>query len=261
MTEDEARAALALLAQQIAEADRAYHEQDAPSLTDAEYDALRKRNTRIEKQFPHLVRADSPSLRVGAAPAAGFAKSRHRVPMLSLDNAFDAAEMDEFLLRLRRFLGLAADADVTLIGEPKIDGLSVNLLYENGIFVRGATRGDGTEGEDITANLRTMPGIPDRLPGPAPALIEIRGEVFLSKADFLALNAAQDKAGLKIFANPRNAAAGSLRQLAPPRPHHGQPALVAVRLCPGRVQRTGCNNALELSAAAARLGLCREPAV
>jgi DNA ligase (NAD+) len=215
MTEDEARAELAVLAQQIAEADRAYHEQDAPTLTDAEYDALRKRNAALEKQFPHLVRADSPSLRVGAAPSAGFAKSRHRTPMLSLDNAFDDSEMGEFLARIRRFLGLAPDAPVALIGEPKIDGLSVNLLYEDGVFIRGATRGDGAEGEDITANLRTMKGIPERLPSRAPASIEIRGEVFLSKSDFLALNAAQEKAGQKTFANPRNAAAGSLRQLDP----------------------------------------------
>jgi DNA ligase (NAD+) len=212
-TEDEARAELAQLAQLIAEADRAYHEHDAPTLTDAEYDALRKRNSTLEKQFPHLIRADSPSLRVGAAPAAGFAKSRHRVPMLSLDNAFDADEMAEFLARIRRFIGLAADAAIPLIGEPKIDGLSVNLLYEKGVLTRGATRGDGAEGEDITANLRTMTCIPQRLPGRTPALIEIRGEVFLAKSDFLALNAAQEKAGLKTFANPRNAAAGSLRQL------------------------------------------------
>ena len=213
VTEDDARAELATLAQQIAEADRAYHEQDAPTLTDAEYDALRKRNGALEKRFPHLVRADSPSLRVGATPAAGFAKVRHLVPMLSLDNAFDGEEFGEFLARIRRFLGLAADAPVSVVGEPKIDGLSVNLLYEAGVFVRGATRGDGAEGEDITANLRTMAAIPGRLPGHAPARIEIRGEVFLAKADFLALNAAQEKAGLRTFANPRNAAAGSLRQL------------------------------------------------
>ncbi len=213
LSEDDARAELAALAQQIADADRAYHEQDAPTITDAEYDALRRRNAAIEKKFPHLVRADSPSLRVGSAPAAGFAKVRHLQPMLSLGNAFGTEEFAEFLLRVRRFLGLAADAPLKLVGEPKIDGLSVNLLYEGGAFVRGATRGDGAVGEDITANLRTMKAVPARLRGAAPARIEIRGEVFLAKSDFLALNAAQDAAGQRTFANPRNAAAGSLRQL------------------------------------------------
>ena len=213
VTEDEARAELAALAAQIIDADRAYHGQDAPTITDAEYDAMRLRNTALEKRFPHLVRADSPSLRVGAAAASGFAKVRHRLPMLSLDNAFAAEDFIEFLAKIRRFLGLGADAPVALVGEPKIDGLSVNLLYEDGRFIRGATRGDGAEGEDITANLRTLGTVPDRLAGPAPVRIEIRGEVFLSKADFLALNAAQEQAGQKTFANPRNAAAGSLRQL------------------------------------------------
>ena len=213
LTEDEARAELAQLATVIAEADAAYHGQDAPTLTDAEYDALRTRNAAIEKRFPHLVRADSPRLRVGAEPASGFAKLRHLVPMLSLDNAFASEDFAEFLARIRRFLGLPADAPIALVGEPKIDGLSVNLLYEDGQFVRGATRGDGAEGEDITANLRTVKTVPASLNGPAPARIEIRGEVFLSKADFLSLNATQEKGGHKTFANPRNAAAGSLRQL------------------------------------------------
>ncbi len=215
MTEEEAAQALATLAAEIARHDQAYHEQDAPLISDAEYDALRQRNAAIEAEFPHLIRPDSPTRRVGAAPTAGFAKVRHRVPMLSLDNAFDTADFTEFCARIRRFLHWPEDAALSFVAEPKIDGLSINLLYENGALVRGATRGDGTEGEDVTANLRTMRTVPDRLPGPCPALIEIRGEVFMTKADFLALNAAQAAAGQKVFANPRNAAAGSLRQLDP----------------------------------------------
>ena len=215
MTEVEAAEALAALAAEIARHDQAYHEQDAPLISDAEYDALRQRNAAIEAEFPHLIRPDSPSRRVGATPAASFAKVRHRVPMLSLDNAFDTADFTEFCARIRRFLHLPVDAGLSFVAEPKIDGLSINLLYENGALARGATRGDGTEGEDVTANLRTMATVPDRLHGPCPALIEIRGEVFMTKADFLALNAAQAAAGQKVFANPRNAAAGSLRQLDP----------------------------------------------
>ena len=215
MTEDEARQELARLADAIARADRAYHAQDEPEITDAEYDALRQRNAEIEQAFPHLVRPDSPASKVGATPAAGFAKLRHRVPMLSLDNAFEPQDFSEFLARVRRFLGLDAAAPLPMVGEPKIDGLSVNLLYEAGVFIHGATRGDGAEGEDITANLRTLKGFPETLNGHAPARIEIRGEVFLAKADFLALNATQEAAGLRLFANPRNAAAGALRQIDP----------------------------------------------
>ena len=211
----QAAAELERLAREIAHHDRLYHTLDAPEISDAAYDALRQRNAAIEARFPALVRADSPSRRVGGAPETGFAKVRHLVPMLSLDNAFDAAEFAEFCARARRFLGLAADAPLPCVGEPKIDGLSINLTYEHGRFVRGATRGDGTEGEDVTANLRTIGSVPARLHGKAPALIEIRGEVFMTKADFLALNAAQAKAEQKLFANPRNAAAGSLRQLDP----------------------------------------------
>ncbi len=213
LSEEDAAAELATLAREIAAHDRAYHQHDAPTVTDAEYDALRRRNAEIEARFPQLIRADSPSSRVGGAPEAGFAKLRHRVPMLSLDNAFGAGEFAEFLARARRFLGLAVDTRLALVGEPKIDGLSINLTYEHGRFVRGATRGDGVEGEDVTANLRTMQALPRGLHGAAPALIEIRGEVFMTKADFLALNAAQAAAGQRVFANPRNAAAGSLRQL------------------------------------------------
>ncbi len=215
MTEAEAAEALATLAAEIARHDQAYHEHDAPLISDADYDALRQRNAAIEAEFPHLVRPDSPSHRVGAMPSAGFAKVRHRVPMLSLDNAFAPADFTEFCARIRRFLHLPEDARLAFVAEPKIDGLSINLLYENGALVRGATRGDGTEGEDVTANLRTVRTVPARLHGPFPALIEIRGEVFMTKADFLALNAAQAAARQKLFANPRNAAAGSLRQLDP----------------------------------------------
>ena len=211
LTEAEAREELARLAMEIAWHDRAYHERDTPEIADAEYDALRRRNAAIEARFPALVRADSPSNRVGGAPDSGFAKLRHRVPMLSLDNAFDPADFEEFVARVQRFLGVTGP--MAFVAEPKIDGLSINLTYEHGVFTHGATRGDGTEGEDVTANLRTMRSVPARLPGGAPALIEIRGEVFMTKADFLALNERQTAAGEKLFANPRNAAAGGLRQL------------------------------------------------
>lgn len=202
---------LAALAAEIAAHDAAYYQEDAPSVSDADYDALRKRNEAIEARFPDLVRDDSPSKRVGAAVAAGFGKVQHNPPMLSLGNAFSSEDVAEFYDRIRRFLSLGADEPVEIVAEPKIDGLSVSLRYENGKFVRGATRGDGREGEDVTANLRTLPEIPDTIEG-APAEIEVRGEVYMSKADFLALNERQDEAGGKVFANPRNAAAGSLRQ-------------------------------------------------
>jgi DNA ligase (NAD+) len=211
LTEVEAAEELARLAHEIARHDTAYHTHDAPEISDADYDALRRRNAEIEARFPGLIRADSPSTRIGGAPETGFAKIRHRVPMLSLDNAFDASEFAEFCARAKRFLGRTEP--LVFVAEPKIDGLSINLTYENGRFVRGSTRGDGTEGEDVTANLHTMKSVPDRLAGHAPKLIEIRGEVFMTKADFLALNQSQAEAGTKVFANPRNAAAGSLRQL------------------------------------------------
>jgi DNA ligase (NAD+) len=211
LTEAEAAEELARLAHEIAHHDAAYHTHDAPEISDADYDALRRRNAAIEARYPALIRADSPSTRIGGAPEGGFAKLRHRVPMLSLDNAFDATEFGEFCARAKRFLGRTEP--LVFVAEPKIDGLSINLTYEHGHFVRGATRGDGTEGEDVTANLRTMKSVPDKLHGQAPALIEIRGEVFMTKADFLALNQSQAEAGAKVFANPRNAAAGSLRQL------------------------------------------------
>jgi len=212
MTEAEARAELAALATEIARHDRLYHQQDAPEITDAAYDSLRQRHDALAAAFPEAVPASDAAGRVGAAPASGFAKLRHGVPMLSLDNAFGEEDFAEFCSRIRRFLGLD-EGPLAFVGEPKIDGLSISLTYEDGVFVRGATRGDGSEGEDVSANLRTLKALPERLRGAAPARIEIRGEVFMTKADFLAMNAAQEAAGEKTFANPRNAAAGSLRQL------------------------------------------------
>jgi DNA ligase (NAD+) len=213
MTDEDAAAALADLAAEIAKHDRAYYAEDAPLISDADYDALRRRNAALEIEFPHLVRMDSPSMRVGSAPVGAFGKITHRVPMLSLGNAFAAGDFIEFSARARRFLGLTETAALAFVGEPKIDGLSISLTYEKGVFTRGATRGDGTVGEDVTENLRTFKDLPPRLHGNAPALIEIRGEVFMNKADFLALNETQAAAGQRLFANPRNAAAGSLRQL------------------------------------------------
>ena len=213
LTPEQAADELKHLAAEITRHDRAYYQEDEPEISDADYDALRRRNAEIEARYPDLIRPDSPSHRVGVVPETGFAKVPHREPMLSLDNAFDESDFRDFIARTRRFLGLGADRKLPMVGEPKIDGLSINLTYEHGRFIRGATRGDGTEGEDVSANLRTMAAVPKRLKGKAPALIEVRGEVFMTKADFLALNEAQAAAGQRIFANPRNAAAGSLRQL------------------------------------------------
>tara|TARA_R110002110_G_scaffold85816_1_gene223402 strand:+ start:158707 stop:160788 length:2082 start_codon:yes stop_codon:yes gene_type:complete len=190
-----------------------YHQKDAPVISDAEYDALFRRLLELEATHPDLVTEDSPSQAVGAEPSPGFAKVRHTVPMLSLGNAFGEEDVGEFLTRIRRFLSLDADDALEIVAEPKIDGLSVSLRYEGGTFVRGATRGDGNEGEDITANLRTIGDIPDALHGDAPDIVEIRGEVYLPRSAFRALNENQEAEGAKIFANPRNAAAGSLRQL------------------------------------------------
>ncbi|MSP81515.1 MAG: NAD-dependent DNA ligase LigA [Alphaproteobacteria bacterium] len=207
---------LARLAERIAHHDRLYHQLDAPEISDAAYDALRRRNDGIEARFPDLVRADSPSRRVGVEPAATFAKVTHAVPMLSLDNAFTPDDVVDFLARVRRFLGLAADAEVSTVAEPKIDGLAVAARYRDGRYVLGATRGDGTTGEDVTANLATVRGIPARLRGAdVPSRIEVRGEVYIERGDFLALNEARERAGEARFANPRNSAAGSLRQLDP----------------------------------------------
>ncbi|MCA3368204.1 MAG: NAD-dependent DNA ligase LigA [Roseomonas sp.] len=229
LTELDAAIELAALAREIARHDRLYHAKDQPEITDAEYDALVARNRAIEARFPQLIRSDSPSRRVGAPVAEGFAKSPHGEPMLSLDNVFSPEEFSDFCRRIRRFLGLSETEALTFVGEPKIDGLSINLLYENGVFIKGATRGDGAEGEDVTANLLTIPSLPRHLKPPFPASIEIRGEVFMEKADFLAFRATQEAAAearearraageklgdaVVIPANPRNAAAGSVRQL------------------------------------------------
>jgi DNA ligase (NAD+) len=213
--QDDPAGEIATLAAALAWHDEAYHRNDAPTISDAEYDTLKRRYRALLEQHPDLRPTDDPDARVGAAPAEGFAKLRHAEPMLSLDNAFDMAEFEEWLARIRRFLGLGPDAAMPLVGEPKIDGLSINLTYRDRRFVHGATRGDGFEGEDVTANLLTIAGLPRSLGSDAPDFIEIRGEIFLTKPDFLALNAAQEAAGDKIFANPRNAAAGSLRQKDP----------------------------------------------
>ena len=212
--EAEARAELARLAEILGAANRAYHAEDAPQMPDAAYDALKRRNAAIEARFPALKRADSPSDQVGAAPAEGFGKVSHAVRMLSLANAFEDADITEFDAGIRRFLNLGPDATLGYTAEPKIDGLSLSLRYEDGRLVQAATRGDGAVGENVTANACTVDDIPEVLDG-APALLEVRGEVYMSHADFAALNARQAEAGEKTFANPRNAAAGSLRQLDP----------------------------------------------
>lgn len=217
LTEPQAAAELAELAAELAAHDRAYYQEDAPVISDADYDALKRRNTAIEARFPALIRDDSPSARVGAAPGAGFAKVVHARPMLSLDNAFTEGDLVEFVDGVRRYLKELRDdpsLPLPMMAEPKIDGLSIALRYEGGRFVVGATRGDGTIGEDVTANLRTLKDIPPVIVG-APDVFEVRGEVYMTKPDFAAMNERQRQAGGKVFANPRNAAAGSLRQLDP----------------------------------------------
>ena len=210
LTEAEARDELARLAQALAEANRAYHTLDAPEITDAEYDALKRRNAAIEARFPALKRADSPSDQVGGGLGGGFGKITHAVPMLSLENAFEDSDITDCADRIRSFLGHSGPLAFT--AEPKIDGLSLSLRYERGVLVQAATRGDGAVGENVTDNARTIADIPQHVTG-APEVMEVRGEVYMSHADFAALNARQAANGDKIFANPRNAAAGSLRQL------------------------------------------------
>jgi DNA ligase (NAD+) len=216
LTEKQAKAEHARLEAELKKHDAAYYQKDAPTISDAEYDALRRRYEAIEDSFPNLRTLDSLSRKVGAAPARGFAKVRHAVPMLSLQNAFDAEEVTEFVDRIRRFLNLKGDERLSFTAEPKIDGLSMSLRYEGGTLVTAATRGDGFEGEDVTANIRTVKEVPQHLKGKhIPPVCEVRGEIYMTKADFLALNTRQAEAGEQVFANPRNSAAGSLRQKDP----------------------------------------------
>lgn len=213
LTEADAANELMRLAKQIAHHDRLYHAEDAPEITDQEYDALVRRNAELEAAFPQLVREDSPSRKIGHAIASSpLSKVKHEVRMMSLDNAFNAQEVEDWVARVRRFLSLADDAPLAFTAEDKIDGLSCSLRYEKGVLVRAATRGDGQVGEDVTPNVAFIPDIPQSIAGEVPDVFEVRGEVYMAKADFLALNAAQEEAGGKLFANPRNAAAGSLRQ-------------------------------------------------
>lgn len=219
LTREEAGAELAFLARRLQELDEAYHTADAPLVSDAEYDTLRRRNEAIEARFPDLIQKNSPSFRVGGKLAAGFKKVKHSIPMLSLSNVFSKEEVIDFVDRIKRFLGLPAEAQIEFVAEPKIDGLSFSAVYKNGVFVQGATRGDGSVGEDITENLKTISQLPKRLQkdgdlfAPMPSFLDVRGEVYMSKADFLVLNEQQKESHKKEFANPRNAAAGSLRQL------------------------------------------------
>jgi len=216
LTEKQAKAEHARLAAEIAEHDRRYYQDDAPSVTDAEYDALRRRYNAIEARFPQLRTLESLTQRVGAAPSGRFAKVRHAVPMLSLDNAFAEDDVVDFVGRIRRFLRLPDDEEIAFSAEPKIDGLSMSLRYEEGELVSAATRGDGAEGEDVTANIKTLKEVPQRLKGRRVLPVcEVRGEVYMTKANFLKLNERQKAAGDTIFANPRNSAAGSLRQKDP----------------------------------------------
>ena len=258
LTSAEAEKELDRLARQIAEADRRYHGEDAPDLTDAEYDALRRRNNEIEARFPLLVRADSPSHRVGAKASEKFAKVTHRVPMLSLDNAFSDEDVADFLGRVRRFLGLEDEDEIAVTAEPKIDGLSASLRYEHGVLVQGATRGDGQEGEDITANLRTISDIPLRLKGKPPAVLEVRGEVYMTHKAFAALNKRQEKDGKPTYANPRN----SRRRLGAPARSvdHRVAGAELLRLYLGRDQRDAGQDPERHAGEIRKLWLCRQSA-
>lgn len=213
MTAKNPKARVAELRAQIAHHNKRYYEQDAPEITDAEYDALMRELARLEKEHPELVAADSPTQRVGSAPSGKFAKVRHTVPMLSLGNAFNEEDVSDFVERIRKFLRLGADEEIAFTAEPKIDGLSMSLRYEKGRLAVGATRGDGSEGEDVTANVRTLDDVPDKLKGSSPEVCEVRGEVYMTKSAFRALNEQQAAAEKPLYANPRNSAAGSLRQL------------------------------------------------
>src|SRR3984957_9343597 len=216
LTEKQAKAEHARLEAEIAGHDRRYYQDDAPSVSDADYDALRRRYGAIEERFPQLRTLESLSQRAGAAPSGRFAKVRHAVPMLSLDNAFAEEDVVDSVARIRRFLRLADDEEIAFSAEPKIDGLSMSLRYEDGQLVTGATRGDGIEGEDVTANVKTLKDIPQRLKGRAiPKICEVRGEIYMTKAAFLVLNRKQEALGKELYVNPRNTAAGSLRQKDP----------------------------------------------
>src|SRR5688500_8621529 len=216
LTGKQAKAEHARLHVELTAHDKRYYQDDKPTVSDAEYDALRKRYGAIEERFPDLRTLESLTLKVGSAPIGRFAKVRHAVPMLSLDNAFSEDDVTRFVERIRRFLKLDAEEPLVFTAEPKIDGLSMTLRYQDGKLTNGATRGDGAEGEDVTANIRTLKDVPHALKGKdSPAVVEVRGEVYMTKADFLALNERQKAAGHELYVNPRNTAAGSLRQKDP----------------------------------------------
>ncbi|TBE71815.1 NAD-dependent DNA ligase LigA [Rhizobium beringeri] len=213
LTIEEAAAELERLAKEIAHHDALYHGKDQPEISDADYDALKRRNDALEVRFPELIREDSPSRHVGAAPSVTFSPVIHARPMLSLDNTFSQEDVQDFVAGVYRFLGRLPDQSIAFTAEPKIDGLSMSIRYENGRLVTAATRGDGTTGENVTANIRTIAEIPSELPKGVPAVVEIRGEVYMAKSDFLALNRQMEAEGKQTYVNPRNTAAGSLRQL------------------------------------------------